>query len=443
MALNAVGTGLNPQATPHQEILGWTDAQVRDFQIQAEWAFDVWSQTADAAGRMPFWMIQYLTIYSMLVYGEYVRIPVMLDTGLRRAFSLALQCIHPSRLATPKDLKLDDLVRDGIKFSPSGAPESYYIYNPSAMRAMIRSGIIPAPTSEYKQVPAWIAHRPGLFHGFIPKTEEQVRGVSVLAPAMKFFRDLSDYLDFELVGAIIAASFAVFIETSNPYDTSGQPLAAGETYKEVNPGQILYGSPGEKPHILAPNRPGDTFPAFVERVLRAVGASCGMPYEIIAKDFSKTNYSSARAALLEAWRVFAFYQKWLVDGFCQPVYDMVIEEAWLRNMIRIPDKTDFYAMRQAICRAAWIPPRRGHVDPTKEIEALVTGLDNHLVTLSEASAEMGGDWETRLRQRAREEAMRKDLGLEKAEKKNKDPQAKSQKSEGETDDQEKTGGQAG
>jgi lambda family phage portal protein len=297
-------------------------------------------------------------------------------------------------------------------------------------------------TSDYKLVPAWIAHRPGMFHGFIPKTEEQVRGVSILAPAMKFFRDLSDYLDFELVGAIIAASFAVFIESGNPYDTSGQPLADGETYKEVNPGQILYGSPGEKPHILAPNRPGDTFPAFVERVLRATGASCGMPYEIIAKDFSKTNYSSARAALLEAWRVFSFYQKWLVDGFCQPVWDMVIEEAWLRDMIRLPAKTDFYQSRHELCRAVWIPPRRGHVDPVKEIEALVTGMENHLVTLSEAAAEMGGDWEGKLRQRAREEEMRKSLGLEKPAKGAKDGRPQGDK-EGQAQGPAPTGDESG
>ena len=34
-----------------------------------------------------------------------------------------------------------------------------------------------------------------------------MRGVSVLAPAMKFFKDLSDYLDYELIGAIVAEFF--------------------------------------------------------------------------------------------------------------------------------------------------------------------------------------------------------------------------------------------
>lgn len=116
---------------------------------------------------------------------------------------------------------------------------------------------------------------------------------------MKFFRDLSDYLDFELVGAIVAASFPVFIETANPDLASGgfSNTTTKQKYQEFSPGGVFYGAYGERPHVLNSNRPGDSFAPFVERLLRAVGASVGLPYEVVAKDFSKTNYSSARAAL--------------------------------------------------------------------------------------------------------------------------------------------------
>lgn len=248
-----------------------------------------------------------------------------------------------------------------------------------------------------------------MLHGLIIKDDDQYRGVSVLAPAMKFFRDLSDYLDFELVGAIVAASFPVFIETSNPdfatsgFSPPGTSTANKPKIQEVAAGNIFYGNAGEKPHVLSSNRPGDSFAPFVERLLRAVGASVGLPYEVIAKDFSKTNYSSARAALLEAWRVYSFYQKWLVFSFCQPLWEMVIEEAWLRGMIEIPKGSpDFYQARHLYTGAMWIPPRKGHVDPVKEMNANILGLENNILTLAQIIAEQGGDWETTLEQRARE-----------------------------------------
>jgi lambda family phage portal protein len=259
-----------------------------------------------------------------------------------------------------------------------------------------------------------------MIHCFADKDEEQVRGRSVLSPAMKFFRDLSDYLDYELVGAIVASSTPVWIETADPNGLSKQFRTEDEDtedvhYQELAPGQIYYGNANERPHVITSNRPGTTFEAFVERVLRAVGASTGMPYEIVAKDFSKTNYSSARAALLEAWRIFSFYQKWLVDLYCRPVWEMVIEEAYLRGYIEIPMSTDdFYRHFPALTRARWIPPKRGHVDPTKEMTANIKGMENDILTLADIVAEDGGDWEAVLEQRARERE--KKAGLEPEEK---------------------------
>jgi lambda family phage portal protein len=307
----------------------------------------------------------------------------------------------------------------------SGRPVAYWLANPGDqfMATQVADGY-PLDASYYARVAAKVGHRPGAFHSFLPKEPEQVRGVSVLAPAMKFFKDLSDYLDYELVGAIVASSIPVFIETQNPAeqynnirvstDPNGDEEEEKTYHQEVEPGQFLYGNTGEKPHVLKNDRPGNTFESFVERVLRAVGASVGMPYEVIAKDFSKTNYSSARAALLEAHRVYQVYQKWLVDGFCQPVWEMVLEEAYLRGMIPSlagMDVDTFYRQLPALAKARWIPPRRGHVDPLKEMNANLKGLENNVYTLSDIAAEHGTDWRSLLEQRAKELAFEREQQL--------------------------------
>ena len=417
MAVNISGTGFTPQSTPPAEMLGVAPEAVEEFQRQAEWAWHLWSAEADAAGRWPFWGIQYLATWSLLCRGEYFRLPVMLpvkDGG--RTFSLALQGVDPLRVYTPTDKAADPWIRDGVGLGPLGEAMDYWVENPKTRQAAMRSGHL--GSREFARIKARTGHRPGVLHGFVPREEEQVRGISVLSPAMKFFKDLSDYLDFELVGAIVAASSPVAIETTNPYGVAGGltpvPGATSEKryYQELDPGQVVYLNPNEAIKMLDAKRPGDTFAPFVERVLRAVGAAAGIPYEVVAKDFSKTNYSSARAALLEAWRVFQFYQKWLIDGLCQPSWDMVIEEAWLRGMIELPKGApDFYAARRAWCRAKWIPPKKGHVDPVKEMRALKDGYDSGFVNLDTIAAELGTDWESLVLQRRRESDFKQKAGV--------------------------------
>ena len=413
IAINSVGTGLIPQSRPNSNVLGWTEDQTRKFQTQAEWAWHIWQQECDAAGRLAFWQNSLVAIRTLLIKGEFFRIPLMVSRP-GKVFSLVLQSIDPLRIYTPSDMTEKINIKDGVEFGKHGIPKAYWVADP--VDGFINNDL---GSKNFTRVRAAAGHRPGAIHTFIAKSEEQVRGISILAPAMKFFKDLNDYLDFEVVGAIIAASFPVFIETSDPYGTadsfdhSSNDDSKKTRYQEASPGLVMYGNLNEKPHILKSDRPGNSFDAFVERILRAIGASIGMPYEVISKDFSKTNYSSARAALLEAWRVFAVYQKWMVDGFCQPVWMMVLEEAWLRGMIDLPKGSpDWYDAVHAYTRAYWIPPRKGHVDPLKEIKAHVLAIQNNISTLASVTAETGqGDYESNLEQRARERAMEKEKDI--------------------------------
>ena len=401
MAVNIVGTGLIPQSRPNATVLGLNDDQVEDFTNQCEWAFKLWSREADASERLNFDQIQYTTIMSILGAGESFRIPVTIDDPGKK-FSMSLQRVGSLRCFTPSDLTTDMTIRDGIKHGNRNQPLGYWFGN-----SKTNYSVGSLTSKNCKFIPAKKGHRPGVLHTFIQKKDEDVRGTSILSPAMKYFRDLSDYLDFELVGAIIASSFPVFIETSDPYGTANikkDPTGEEKRYQSTAPGEIMYGGLNQKPHILKSDRPSNTFDSFVERILRAVGASVGMPYEVIAKDFSKTNYSSARAALLEAWRVFSFYQKWLVDQFCQPVWEMVIEEAYLRDIIKLPaGSPGFYEQREAWTSAIWIPPRKGSVDPAKEIDAYIKAKDHNFMTDAYICAEYSGDdYNEVFKQRSRE-----------------------------------------
>lgn len=418
ISINTVGVGLWPQSKPNHKRLGISEEQAREVAEQMEWEFEQWCREADAAAATPetatsdFYGIQFQNIWGMLVNGEFLNLPLMLDRPGRR-YSLALQTVDPIRLRTPLGMITAKDVRDGIRHGQNGEPVNYFLADPEDGRFTSSLDL-----RYFREIKPASGHRPNIIHRFHKKLAEQNRGLSILGPGMKFFRDMSDYLDFELVGAIVAASFPVFISKgTSQYDAvdrlGSRPTETDSTrYQEVAPGQVLYGNYGEKPEILKNERPGNSFPVFVETILRAVGAAAGMPYEVIAKDFSKTNYSSARAALEEAWRVFGMYQDWLVSHFCQVIWGMVFEEAWLRGYIRLPKGApDFYQARAEWTAATWVMPERTNLDPVKEIVAAVMAKQNNMGTDAEYAAKRGKDWEALYEQRAREIKKAKELDL--------------------------------
>jgi lambda family phage portal protein len=237
---------------------------------------------------------------------------------------------------------------------------------------------------------------------------------------MKQFRMLDKYQSSELQAAVINAMIAAFIETPMDQDSivemfggdADQYMQDRNAYIKnrvrLKGGAVMPLFPGDKLSSFAPSRPADGFAPFVEAMSRHVAAALHMPYELLLKDFSKTNYSSARAALLEASRFFNGRRQWLSAQWTQPVYELWLEEVIEAGLIEAPD---FYEYRRAYARSRWIGPGRGWVDPVKEAKAAQTRMDIGVSTLENECAEQGLDWEEVLEQRARERERMAELGL--------------------------------
>ncbi len=419
ISFNSVGTGLKPHSTIPAKILGIEKEEAAAIGEQMEWLFAQWMLEADARGMLHFFDLQNLGLRTLLAQGELLHLPVMFSEADRekygKTFSFCLQTLSPSRLLTPLDKMADTSIKDGIAFTPFGRPESYYIATPSVNLG--GSAFLNALTSnDFTCVKAFTGHRKGIFHLFKYEQDEQIRGISVFAPGISLFHNLSDTINYELYAQLIAASFPVFIEQEKgmelPSFVEEETTAYSEEkkyYQRIEEGQILYGEAGEKPHVLESSRPSNNFSAFTEIVTRAMASTVGIPYESLTKDFSKTNYSSARAALNEAWKLYSWYRNFFAGHYCQHVWEMVLEEAFLRGMFTLPKKAKgFYEARRFWCNADWIGPAKGFVDPVKEIEATVLALKNNLMTYADAWAERGGDLDEGLEQMAEE---RKQMGL--------------------------------
>ncbi|EOX2611808.1 phage portal protein, partial [Yersinia enterocolitica] len=142
-------------------------------------------------------------------------------------------------------------------------------------------------------------------------------------------------------------------------------------------------------------------------------ASLGISTQQLTQDWSDVNYSSARSAMLEAWKTLTRRRDDFANGFAQPILSCFIEELHDLGEVPLPDGApDFLAAKAAYCRAQWMGPGRGWVDPVAEKKGAILGMEAGLSTLEmEAAENVGEDWEELLDQRQREREAYIERGL--------------------------------
>ena len=419
LTTNVVGKGLSPQSIIPWKRLGITAEQAREIQDQIEWLWIEWTDQAHFRGQLTFEGLQAMAVRSLVRSGEFLHLPVIEKrprSGCR--FRLRIQEIDPRRLRTPYTKVESPYFHDGVEVNLYGVPVAYWIQNPTPEFGFVDYTCL--ATEDYQRYPAMLNFgRRGVFHIFRAEEDEQYRGSSPLSPVVSFLRNFTDSIDNELLAQVIASSFPVFIELEGgvagglpDYVQEGQTEEEPRYYQDVQGGQIMYGNKGEKPQVLESSRPSSNFQNFCTLLLRMIGAALELPYETITKDFSKTNYSSARAALLEASRVYDIYRSDLIRHYCQPIFSMVVEEAYLSGLIDLPcSVVEFYRDKTLWTNARWIAPARGYIDPLKEANANIAMINAGLMSRSEAIAERGGDFDDVAQRIADENEILEDLGI--------------------------------
>lgn len=413
VVVNVIGTGLRPQSRPDAEALGITDQEKTRFAKKAERAYRIWCRTADSQNRMDFNEIQALVQRQILENGEVFVLPLMIQDDPRRRYRLALEVIEADRVSTPPGKSSSANIRDGIELGARGEPVAYWIRKRHPGDVLM--GGVKVGGDEWVRYPAFNRMgRPNVLHLYHVKRPGQTRGEPFFAPVLAAFKDLADFMEAEIVAARVAACFTAFVTKNDPVAAfeGNTTTAAGQRLESLEPGMVQYLASGESVTFGDPKRPTGAFEPFVLAVLRSIGASLGLPLELVLKDFSRTNYSSARAAMLEARRFFKGYQSWIGQRLCRPCWEWLMEEAWLREDLPAVDLLG--DQREDWMRATWIAPGWGWVDPVREVESSSLAVEAGLSTLADECAAQGRDWEDVMVQRQREEQRRQELGLPEA-----------------------------
>jgi capsid protein len=146
-------------------------------------------------------------------------------------------------------------------------------------------------------------------------------------------------------------------------------------------------------------------------MLRGIAVGTGLSYEIVARDYSKTSYSSSRTSQLEDRRRFRRWQRYLVHHLCQPVWDRFCEQAALAGVEAFPTMADLLEDRRSVAPVEWQTTEWEWVDPQSEQTASTMAIDNFQSTLQAELGQRGKNWRAVLYQRAKEQKLKQELGL--------------------------------
>ena len=436
---NAIGANFRPIFKPDYQALAahtglkafdhvWAD----EFSAALGASYRTWAQDigkyCDAQRSMSMAQMWFLAFRHKLVDGDALGklcwIPGRVGPG-RARYATALQLIDPDRLSNPQMRFDSQQLRGGVEIDDYGAAAFYHI-----RRAHQGDYFSAAESMSWERIPReteW--GRPIIVHDFEHDRAGQHRGgAGIFTPVLHRLKMLVKYDVAELDAAVINAIFAAYIES--PYDhamvegalAGEDDVGAYQTDRQAYHTEaqlklngarmpILY--PGEKINTVTATRPNPNFRDFEAAVLRNVASAAGLSAQQVSNDWSDVNYSSARGALIEAWKTLARRRSFFATSFGQPIVAAFAEESMEVDNLPLPaGAPPFHEFRAAYSRAKWMGPGRGVIDPVKERQGSVLGMDAGLSTLEDEAAELGGnDWRETLDQRAIEIKRFKEHGL--------------------------------
>jgi len=386
---NVVGAGIGMQA----QVMSSRDVlrgSVNDAIEQAwrEWACAEYCHTG---GTLHFCDLERALMGQVFDAGEiFVR-------KHQRAFGgspvpFALEMIEPERIADefmspvpPGPAAAGAMVKMGIEVDRYGRPLAYWIRqrHPGELRG------VQGETDKIERVPADQIH-----HLRLVDRWPQTRGEPWLHAVARKLNDMDGYSEAEIVAARGAANYVNTIttpEAEHPLATPVDP-ANPAVEKEVitEPGMTVRLAAGEEMQFNNPSRPNTALDPFMRYMLREVAAGTGVSYESLSRDYSQSNYSSSRLALLDDRDLWRMLQQWFIRNFRLPLHKEWLQAAVLARAIPSVPLEEYAADPRKFEAVLFKPRGWSWVDPTKEVAAYKEAIKAGFTTVSDVISQTGG-----------------------------------------------------
>lgn len=427
LTTSVVGWGIQPKPKIDGDFLGMSDEEreiaeqtiLREFRLWAE------NTLCDAERQQNFYGLQQLAFLSMLMSGDVFALFGMKENK-RTPYQTTVRLLEADRICNPDssgdsestETENGGRIIDGVEIDREGAVVRYHI----ASRSPIASSDISELTWQAIDAFGRDTGYPNMLHIMTYERPEQRRGVPFVAAEIEALKQFTRYMNAELAANVVSAMLTAFIVSAEDDGKAGMEDAVNEDEKVTNdelklelaPGAIYDLPPGKDIKTVNPLRSNTQFESFVSTSITVIASSMGIPKEVLIKKY-ESNYTAARAALLDFWRTVRVYRTRFNTAFNQPVYEQWLSEAVALGRIEAPGFFDDPAVRHAWCGCLWMGASMGHVDPLKEVNAASVRIANNISTQEqEASEYNGNDWAANIRQRRREISALRDLELDTA-----------------------------
>ncbi len=409
---NVVGAGLIPKPVIDNDFLGISREEAVKIEKTIKREFDYWanSTNADSMRLHTFYTLQSLATLSWAMNGDVFAIPTLKKrSGVRSRLSIKL--IEADRVTNPFNVGSRD-IKGGVELNDSGEVIAYHVADKHpGDNYTVKTERITAFGS---------TGRRNILHMLEPERVGQRRGVPVLAPVIESLLQLGRYSKAELNAAVISGIFGTFIKrgldnednfgTLSDVDDENKVLDRDSSKVEMSSNNIQMLSEGDDIVTVNPTRPNANYKAFVDSIIEEIGTALEIPRDILMSRFD-SSYSASRAALEEAWKRFIAVRKMMKDYFNQPIYEEFILELVADGKIKAPGFFENEMKRSAYCKAMWVGPKKGTLDPFKEVKAAELRVSNNFTTREIECQEYGHDFDEIVKQRGNEEDKIRELNI--------------------------------
>lgn len=315
---------------------------------------------------------------------------VMLASG-------SLRNVESDEIGSPKGGHYTPSDVDGVELDRTGRPVAYQVfdYDPDLLWAdrriavTVRSSRIPADDTIF------LANR---------QRGGQTRGVPVFNGAFWLFDQIDGTLEATTVATRMAACFGLVITRQNPFSNLGLTTDSqgnARNSQVVEPGMIFRAMPGDEVKQVQPAHVGTAYEAHLRLLVRLCAIRLGLPLELALLDFSQSNYSNARAVLLQAQKTWRAWQHRIKRVHRRIYHWKVI--TWIEEGRLRP--------RRDALRHKWETPGWQWLDPVAEIQGAMAEVDGGFNSRSAICARMGQDFEEVVEARALELELLEEAGV--------------------------------
>lgn len=396
---NVVGTGIGLQATVTNARGKLLDAI--NTPIEDAWARWIERDTCHVAGLLGMPDLLRMAVGQLVEAGEVLIRKVRQPFGAS-AVPLGLEVIEADRLMDQWQTARapnGNAIRMGVEIDTWGRPTAYWLHPTHPGDYQFTS----FQPSRFMRVPA-----EDMVHLYIIDRWPQSRGVPWFHATLKRLHNMGGYEEAEIVAARASASIMGFIES--PEVQASDDVVDGQRVRDLSPGTIDHLFPGEKFTGFAPTRPNTAMADFMRYMLRSVASGIGVSYESLSRDYSQSNYSSSRLALLDDRDLWRVLQGFVIRNLLTDIYREWLDAAVLSGAVKVQD---YYSNRQKYLSVRFKPRGWQWVDPTKEVTAYKAAVRAGFMTVADVIGQTGGgvDAEDVFKSRRQELDMMADLDL--------------------------------